>query len=177
MNNTTIAKRNEAFSKNTRGSGETRLVRWTRSLLVRTVLGVIVAAVLTTGALFLSIDHLVTRQFEELHADRVERVARHIESAVATELALLAGLAELLVRDADLKNSAHYHLYLEGEVEHPRAAVERISEAFGLRSAGLWAVDGRLVAAGSGDLPAVAPVIGVPDRVQASGLYQVGEEV
>ncbi|AHF00316.1 hypothetical protein THITH_16845 [Thioalkalivibrio paradoxus ARh 1] len=150
---------------------------WTQSLLARTVLGVIVVAALTTAVLFLSIDYVVTRQFEQLHAERSERAARQIEASVATELRRLDNLSRLLVNDADLVNSSYYHLYLEGELEHPQAAVNRIAAAFSLASVALWTPDARLVteSRGTGMPGPVPPVRGTASP--AAGLTAVGDTV
>ncbi|OOG23445.1 hypothetical protein B1C78_11300 [Thioalkalivibrio denitrificans] len=121
------------------------------------VVGVLAVTALISTVVFAGIDHFVSRQFEALHEERVQRVAAQVSEGVERELYRLGNLSRLLAQDTDLINSTYYHLYLEGEQDHPVAAVGRIARAFGLESIGLWAPDGRVVASdGAGDQAPVA---------------------
>lgn len=131
-----------------------------RSLLVRVILGVVAVTVIIHSALFLGIDQVVSRQFDDLHHERMDRLAEQVDERIREELRRQSRLTELLARDADLINSTYYHLYLEGEQHHPEAAVRRQAEAFELEQVSLWAAsDGRKVASSrsSGDTMAFNP--------------------
>lgn len=117
------------------------------SLWVRLVAAVAAFLGLMLAAMFFSIDHFVSGGFERIHEERTERQARQAQQAVAQQRAQLASLASLLGNDRDLFNSTYYHLYLEGERDHPQAAVERIAEAFHIDYVAILdAADGRVVA-------------------------------
>ncbi|MBE0510719.1 MAG: HAMP domain-containing histidine kinase [Gammaproteobacteria bacterium] len=150
--------------------------RWRDSLLVRVVLGIVVVALLVSIPLFVGIDHLVTRQFEAVHAERVQRAAHQVKIGVENEMLRLGELAGLLAADTDLNNSAYYHLYLEGELDHPQAAVERIAQAFRLVSVSLYQADG-IPVTHHGDYP--APLLLSTDETQLtrSGVYQQGDRL
>jgi signal transduction histidine kinase len=133
---------------------------WSQSLMFRVVLGVLAVTALISTAVFAGIDHFVSRQFEALHEERVERVATQVREGIERELYRLGSLSRLLAQDTDLINSTYYHLYLEGERDHPVAAVARMARVFNLEAIGLWAPDRKAVAIESarGDAPvAVAP--------------------
>lgn len=124
------------------------------SILARILAALILAIALVGAALFLGIDHFVSRQFHALHDERSQRLAQDIQRSAQEELLRLEGLARLLAEDKDLNQAAFYHLHLEGEKDHPQAAVARIVAAFRLGSAALAAPDGRLVVvAGKAALP------------------------
>lgn len=131
-----------------------------QSLMFRVVLGVLVVTALISAVVFSSIDHFVSRQFEALHEERVQRVAAQVSEGIERELYKLGSLSRLLAQDMDLINSTYYHLYLEGEQDHPQAAVARMARAFNLEAIGLWAPDRRPVAlqrAGGDARVAIAP--------------------
>ncbi len=115
------------------------------SLLVTLVLAAAVSALLATALLFFAIDHFVSQQFEGLRAERMARAGEQVRATVARELDALDNLSELLSKDVELNNASYYHLYLDGEIEHPRAALARIAEATRLEAARLWDNQGRLV--------------------------------
>ncbi|WP_018649141.1 MULTISPECIES: ATP-binding protein [unclassified Thioalkalivibrio] len=110
-----------------------------RSLLIRVILGVITVTAIIHSALFLGIDQVVSRQFDDLHQERLDRLADQVDGRIQEELRRLSSLTGLLARDADLINSTYYHLYLEGERHHPAAAVSRQADAFELKRVALWA--------------------------------------
>lgn len=117
------------------------------SLLFALVLGSAASVVLISALLFFAIDRLVSHQFENLRAERMARAGEQVRTAVARELDALANLGGLLSNDTELNNAAYYHLYLDGEIEHPAAAVARIARNFHLDAVLLYAADGRLIAA------------------------------
>ncbi|MGD9788182.1 MAG: PAS domain-containing sensor histidine kinase [Sulfuricellaceae bacterium] len=102
---------------------------------------------LMSSALFFGIDYFVSGKFNELREQRTSRASLQAKAVVERELGQLAGLAALLADDAELRNSAYYHLFLDGEKAHPMAAVRRIAESFRLESVSLWDMAGRPVAA------------------------------
>lgn len=130
---------------------------WRHSLLT-TLLAATAASVLAISALlYLAVDRVVSQQFQQLRAERLVNAGRLAREAVARELAALANLAELLGQDAELINATYYHLYLDGEIEHPVAAVKRMAAGFHLEAARLWDTGGRLIAAAPSRTPPVAP--------------------
>ncbi|MFN3398241.1 MAG: ATP-binding protein [Sulfurimicrobium sp.] len=122
------------------------------SLLASMFVALTLSIALMSAALFLGIDHFVSQKFNELRKQRTAYASIQAKAVVERELAQLAGLATLLADDAELRNSAYYHLFLDGEKEHPEAAVHRIAESFRLESVGLWNTSARLVAA-TGSVP------------------------
>lgn len=122
------------------------------SLLASMFVALTFSIALMSAALFLGIDHFVSQKFDELRKQRTAYASIQAKAIVERELAQLAGLATLLADDAELRNSAYYHLFLDGEKEHPQAAVHRIAESFRLESVGLWNTSARLVAA-TGSVP------------------------
>lgn len=134
------------------------IAAWRHSLLF-TLLAATAASVLAISAmLYLGIDHVVSQQFEHLRGERLANADRLVRDGVRRELDALRNLGELLGNDTELNNATYYHLYLDGEVEHPTAAVGRIAEGFHLDAVRLWDTAGRLVAAA----PAIAPPISPP---------------
>lgn len=129
-----------------------RFARLRHSLLVSMFIALTLSIALMTAALFLGIDHFVSREFNELREQRTVRTSIQAKAVVERELAQLAGLATLLADDAELRNSTYYHLFLDGEKDHPQAAVRRIAESFRLESVSLWNTSARLVAA-TGSVP------------------------
>ncbi|WP_026279651.1 HAMP domain-containing histidine kinase [Thioalkalivibrio sp. ALJ16] len=119
--------------------GQTQTPGRRRSLLIRVILGVITVTAIIHSALFLGIDQVVSRQFDDLHQERLDRLADQVDGRIQDELRRLSSLTGLLARDSDLINSTYYHLYLEGEQHHPAAAVSRQAEAFELQRVSLWA--------------------------------------
>lgn len=121
-----------------------------RSLWLRAVAVLAGFGGITAVALFFSIDHFVSQRFRALHDERVTRIVDQIRDAAEREARQLAGIASLIAGDADLVNSTYYHRHLEGERDHPQAAVERIARAFGFGSVSLWTPEGQLIA-GTGE--------------------------
>lgn len=117
-----------------------------RPLLVSVLAALAAVITATTAILFFSIDHLVSRQFGQLHEDRVTRLGELVRAGAERELERLAGTARLLAQDADLNHSTYYHLFLEGEVHHPRAALERMAAAFRIGGMTLWSASGEPIA-------------------------------
>lgn len=136
-----------------------------RTLWMRAVAVVVALGSLAALALFFSIDHFVTQRFGALHEERVARQVEQVRASAERELSQLRGTVALLAGDADLVNSTYYHRHLEGEREHPQAAVERIARAFAFESVSLWAPDGSLIAGTGAPLGPLAPTNAAdPDR-------------
>lgn len=127
----------------------------------------VVLGSLAALALFFSIDHFVTQRFGVLHEERVARLVEQVRASAERERGQLRGTAVLIAGDADLINSTYYHRHLEGEREHPQAAVERIARAFAFESVSLWAPDGSLIA-GTG-IPLGAMGLTEADRPSHTG--------
>lgn len=117
------------------------------SLLLRLLAALLAALALGLAALFFGLDHFVSGHFGHQRGEQIERTAAEVKRLMATEGERLVSLAVLLAKDADLNHSTFYHLFLAGERDHPRAAVERIAKAFGLEAVGLWDETGREIAA------------------------------
>ncbi|BCB27393.1 hypothetical protein SKTS_22790 [Sulfurimicrobium lacus] len=117
------------------------------SLLASMFVALTLSIALMSAALFLGIDHFVSQKFDELRKQRTAYASVQAKAVVERQLAQLAGLATLLADDAELRNSTYYHLFLDGEKEHPQAAVRRIADSFRLESVGLWNNSAKLVAA------------------------------
>lgn len=122
------------------------------SLLAGMFVALILSIALMSAALFFGIDHFVSQKFDELRKQRAAYASDQAKAVVERELAQLAGLATLLADDAELRNSTYYHLFLDGEKEHPQAAVRRVAESFRLESVSLWDTSVHLVAA-NGSVP------------------------
>lgn len=150
------------------------LLDWRHSLLVAVVATSAASVVLISALLFFAIDHLVSQQFEGVRAERMARVSDQVRATVARELDALRNLGELLGNDAELINATYYHLYLDGEAEHPAAALRRISAAFHLDAARLWGEGGRLLAAAPGGTLPIAPPAEM-DRPQARIVWVEGQ--
>ena len=133
------------------------LREWRHSLLFTTLAASGASVALISALLFLGIDHFVSQRFSELSAERLAHTEGQVRATVARELDALSNLSELLSKDTELNNAAYYHLYLEGEIEHPVAAVRRSATAFHLDAVRLWDTNGRLVAAAPAAAPPIAP--------------------
>lgn len=129
-----------------------RLSGLRHSLLTALFAVLTISIALMSAALFFGIDYFVSQKFNELREQRATRSGVQVKAVVERELAQLSGLAALLADDAELRNSTYYHLFLDGEKDHPQAAVRRIAGSFRLESVSLWDVAGRQVAA-SGSTP------------------------
>ena len=123
------------------------------SLVLRMVALVAAFISLTSAALFFGIDHFVTRHFGELHRERAERIRVLVSRSIQEEFLRMEGIAKLVADDADLRHATYYHLYLEGERDHPRLAVERIARAFRLDVLTLRDARGRLIASAPREAP------------------------
>lgn len=130
---------------------------WRHSLLFTLLAASAASVALISALLFLGIDHFVSQRFSVLGAERLAQTEGQVRATVTRELDALRNLGELLSKDAELNNATYYHLYLEGEIEHPVAAVRRSAAAFHLDAARLWDVNGRLVAAAPSAEPPIAP--------------------
>lgn len=137
---------------------------WQHSLLFTLIVASATSVALISATLFLGIDHFVSQRFSDLSAERLAQTEGQVRATVARELDALRNLSELLSQDAELNNATYYHLYLEGEIEHPVAAVRRNAAAFHLDAVRLWDTSGRLVAAA----PAVTPPISPPADLEHS---------
>jgi signal transduction histidine kinase len=137
--------------------------------LLFTLLATIAASVALIGALlFLGIDHFVSQRFADLGAERLTHTEGQVRATVARELDALRNLGELLSNDAELNNATYYHLYLEGEIKHPVAAVRRMADAFHLDAMRLWDTSGRLLTAASANPGAAAPSVAPPANLERS---------
>jgi len=146
--------------------GARSLPAWRHSLLT-TLLAATAASVLAISALlYLAVDRVVSLQFQQLRAERLTNAGRLARQAVARELAALANLGALLGQDTELNNAIYYHLYLDGEIAHPAAAVSRVATGFHLEAVRLWDTGGRLIAAAPARMPPVAPPA-EPERADA----------
>jgi len=130
---------------------------WRHSLLFTLLAASAASVALISALLFLGIDHFVSQRFSELSAERLAQTEGQVRATVARELDALRNLSELLSKDAELNNATYYHLYLEGEIAHPVAAVKRSAAAFHLDAVRLWDTNGRLVAAAPAAVPPIAP--------------------
>lgn len=130
---------------------------WRHSLL-SVLLAWTAASVLAISALlYFGIDGVVSQQFERLRAERLSDAGKRAREAVKRELDALGNLGELLGNDTELINATYYHLYLDGEIAHPVAAVRRIALGFHLDAVRLWDTSGRLIAAAPALTPPVSP--------------------
>lgn len=123
------------------------LLDWRHSLLFTLVAGSAASVVLISALLFFAIDHLVSQQFESVRAERVAQAGEQVRATVARELDALSNLGGLLGNDTELNNATYYHLFLDGEIEHPAAAVQRIAKNFRLDAVRLLYPSGRLITA------------------------------
>lgn len=126
---------------------DTPTVPLRHSLLARVVLALSLFMALLGTGLYLAIEHFVSAQFRAVHGAEARQFAARIGEMARDELERFDGMARLLAADADLNNATWYHLFLEGERDHPRAAVERIARAFRLHTVTLREPGGGLVAA------------------------------
>lgn len=143
-------------SRTSADPAEQRIVPLRHSLMPRVAAVLVGFVALVSAALFFGIDHFVSGEFRQLHRERIERIAGQVRGMLERELRSLESTAALLANDADLNNSTYYHLYLDGEKEHPQAAVRRIAQAFQLRAVVLRDATGRVIVA-SVDASAGAP--------------------
>lgn len=137
------------------------------SLLARLTLALGLFMALLGAGLYFAIEHFVSAQFRAVHDVEARQLALRLEQAARDELERFDGMARLLAADADLANATWYHLYLEGERDHPQAAVARIARAFRLPAASLRDGEGRLVASVSEAAPGAEAIF-----AEGSGLLQ-----
>jgi signal transduction histidine kinase len=123
------------------------------SLLARLTLALGLFMALLGACLYFAIEHFVSAQFRAAHEAEARGLAARLEQAARDELERFDGMARLLAADTDLTGATWYHLFLEGEREHPQAALRRIAQAFRLPAASLRDGDGRLVASVSEAVP------------------------
>lgn len=119
------------------------------SLMFRAVAGLLAILAMISAVVFYGIDGFVSQQFSRLHNDRVAIQNSQIQQLIQDELTTYEALAQLVVADSDLRQSAQYHFYLEGEAAPLRADLNRITKAFHLEWLAVWDTSGKLVAAGN----------------------------
>lgn len=116
------------------------------SLMFQAVAGLMLILAVISAAMFYGIDSFVSRQFDKLHGERIANQNRQIQQLIRDELTTYEALAQLVVSDSDLRQSAQYHLYLEGEAIPLREDLNRIAKAFHLDWLAVWETSGKLVA-------------------------------
>lgn len=116
------------------------------SLMVQAVFGLLAMLALMSAALFFSIDGFVSQQFSRLHIAQVADQNRQVKQQIQNELQTYEALVKLIAADSDLRQSAQYHMYLEGEAAPLKADVGRISGVFRLEWLSIFDASGRLVA-------------------------------
>jgi signal transduction histidine kinase len=119
------------------------------SLMFRAVAGLLAILAMISAVMFYGIDGFVSQQFSQLHNERVATQNSQIQQLIRDELTTYEALAQLVVADSDLRQSAQYHFYLDGEAVPLRADLNRIAKAFRLEWLAVWDTSGRLVAAGN----------------------------
>jgi len=119
------------------------------SLMFRAVAGLLAILAMISAVMFYGIDGFVSQQFSRLHNERVAIQNSQIQQLIQDELTTYEALAQLVVADSDLRQSAQYHFYLDGEAAPLRADLNRIAKAFRLEWLAVWDTSGRLVAAGN----------------------------
>lgn len=147
---------------------------WRHSLLFSLLFASITSVALITALLFLGIDHFVSQRFADLGAERIAQTEEQVRATVARETEALRNLGGLLSQDAELNNATYYHLYLDGEIEHPIAVVRRMAAAFHLDAIRLWDTGGRLLAAAPGAAQPVAPPADL-ERAEARVVWVDGQ--
>jgi signal transduction histidine kinase len=135
------------------------------SLMFQAVTGLLGILAIISVVMFYGIDSFVSQQFDKLHKERITRQNSQIQQLIWDELATYEALAKLVVADSDLRQSAQYHMFLEGEVAPLRADLDRISKAFHLDWLAVWDASGRLVAASNESHAALSE--GAPEKEQA----------
>jgi len=120
--------------------------RWPDSLLFRAVAGLMLIISLVTAVMFMSIDRFVSAQFGELSQQRILNQIADMQQQLQSEREGLMTLGQLISTDSDLRQSAQYHLFLEGERRPLEMDVARIASAFRFDLFGVWDVTGRPVA-------------------------------
>jgi len=148
---------------------------WRHSLLFALLAATAVSVLITSALLYLGIDRVVSQQFAHLRSERLANAERLVRDGMRRELDALGNLGDLLGNDAELNNATYYHLYLDGEVEHPVAAVRRIAEGFHLDAVRLWDTGGRLIAAAPAaqELPISPPTD--PEQALARVVWMDGQ--
>ncbi len=119
------------------------------SLIFRAVAGFLVILAMISAVMFYGIDGFISQQFSGLHNERVAIQNSQIQQLIRDELTTYEALAQLVVADSDLRQSAQYHFYLDGEAAPLRVDLNRIAKAFRLEWLAVWNTSGRLVAAGN----------------------------
>jgi signal transduction histidine kinase len=119
------------------------------SLMFRAVAGLLSILAVISAVMFYGIDGFVSQQFSRLHNERVAVQNSQVQQLIRDELTTYEALAQLVVADSDLRQSAQYHFYLDGEAVPLRTDLNRIAKAFRLEWLAVWDTSGRLVAAGN----------------------------
>lgn len=135
------------------------------SLMFQAVTGLLAILAIISIVMFYGIDGFVSQQFDKLHKERITRQNSQIQQLIRDELTTYEALAKLVVADSDLRQSAQYHIFLEGEAAPLRADLDRITKAFHLDWLAVWDASGRLVAASNESLAALSE--GAPEKEQA----------
>lgn len=107
-----------------------RIAQLYDSLTVRAVAGLLAMIALIIALLFLGIDSFVSAQFRALHKQRIVYLAHELNEIIRADLSAMEALARLVVNDSDLRQSAQYHLLLEGERRPLEEDARRIAGAF-----------------------------------------------
>ncbi len=116
------------------------------SLMFHAIAGLLLILAAISAVMFYGIDGFVSEQFNRLHNERVATQNSQVQQLVRDELTTYEALAQLVVSDSDLQQSAQYHLYLQGEAVALRADLNRIAHAFRLDWLAVRDSAGRLVA-------------------------------
>jgi signal transduction histidine kinase len=117
--------------------------------MFRAVAGLLAMLAMISAVMFYGIDGFVSQQFSRLHNERVAIQNSQIQQLIQDELTTYGALAQLVVTDSDLRQSAQYHFYLNGEAVPLRADLSRIAKAYRLEWLAVWDMSGRIVAAGN----------------------------
>lgn len=129
--------------------------RLTSGLLFRAVAALLAVVLIVSSLLFISIDRLVSSQFSALHEARTAMRADQLKSQIEADQRRLLSLLKLVVNDADLRHSVHYHIALKGERWPLEADVRRIARALDIDMLGIWDAQDRLVTANTDGLDEV----------------------
>lgn len=125
------------------------------SLMFHAVAGLLVMLALMSVAIFFGIDGFVSQQFSRLHRDQVANQNRQVTQQIQNELGTYEALVKLIAADSDLRQSAQYRMYLEGEVAPLKQDVQRIAGAFRLEWLSVSDDAGKLIAASNDQLAGI----------------------
>lgn len=134
------------------------------SLMFHAVAGLLAMLALMSVAIFFGIDGFVSQQFSRLHRDQVANQNRQVAQQIQNELGTYEALVKLIAADSDFRQSAQYHMYLEGEVAPLKQDVHRIAGAFRLEWLSVSDGTGKLIAASNDKLAGITD--GMPKERQ-----------